>query len=435
LTRKQEKIAKIAALAERQSMIGEGEAPEVAARNPKAPPRKVRLSELAVKRQRPNKDAPYLIWDTKQSGLALRIRPTGARSWYCVYSRHGRPRWYRLGDANAIGLADARVLAGEAMLAVAKGGDPAADRKAARSKGTFEELAAQYVEQHAKKNNRSWKQADALVRRFLIPKWGKLQVASITRGDVRAVMARIAAPVVANQTLAAASAVFSWAIKEELVKTNPCRLVDRNKTTSRERVLSDSEIPTFWAAFDSAGLAAGAALKAILLSGQRPGEIAHMRREHIIDGWWEMPGDPVPALGWPGTKNGANHRIWLPAPLQAILAEVGDDATTTGFVFTGERRGNVAKLDAAMRTICAEIGAERATPQDLRRTHGTTIAALGFGREAMNRIQNHREGGIASVYDRHGYADEIKHTMEAVATHIMGLVEGRADDKVVKFRG
>ena len=27
---------------------------------------------------------------------------------------------------------------------------------------------------------------------------------------------------------------------------------------------------------------------------------------------------------------------------------------------------------------------------------------------ALNRIQNHREGGIASVYDRHGYAAEAQ---------------------------
>jgi integrase len=156
-----------------------------------------------------------------------------------------------------------------------------------------------------------------------------------------------------------------------------------------------------------------------------------MRREHIKDGWWEMPGEPVPALSWPGTKNGQPHRIWLPEPASAMLAELTDDATT-GFVFTGPRRRPVRGLDAAMRRVCAKLGAERATPHDLRRTHGTTIAALGFGRDIMNRIQNHKEGGIASVYDRHGYADEIKHTMEAVAAHIMALIEGRleADEKV-----
>jgi hypothetical protein len=42
----------------------------------------------------------------------------------------------------------------------------------------------------------------------------------------------------------------------------------------------------------------------------------------------------------------------------------------------------------------------------------------------MNRVTNHKEGGIASVYDRHGYADENKRIMEAVANHIMLLVEG-----------
>ena len=34
------------------------------------------------------------------------------------------------------------------------------------------------------------------------------------------------------------------------------------------------------------------ALKLILLTGQRPGEVAAMQREHIVDGWWQMPGKP-----------------------------------------------------------------------------------------------------------------------------------------------
>jgi hypothetical protein len=46
----------------------------------------------------------------------------------------------------------------------------------------------------------------------------------------------------------------------------------------------------------------------------------------------------------------------------------------------------------------------------------------------MNRIQNHKEGGIADVYDRHDYAAETKHVMEAVAAPIMAVVEGRTED-------
>jgi Arm DNA-binding domain len=107
-----------------------------------------------------------------QRGLALRVQPTGSKSWVVVYSRHGRPRWLYLGNADAIGLADARMLAAEAMLAVAKGKDPAAEKKAERGAGTFAELADRYLEQRAKKHNKSWRQADALVRRFAVPRWG-----------------------------------------------------------------------------------------------------------------------------------------------------------------------------------------------------------------------------------------------------------------------
>lgn len=54
----------------------------------------------------------------------------------------------------------------------------------------------------------------------------------------------------------------------------------------------------------------------------------------------------------------------------------------------------------------------------------------------MNRIQNHKEGGIASVYDRHQYRAENKRIMEATADHLTALAEGRATpDNVVALRG
>jgi integrase len=382
-------------------------------------PNKRKLSEIFLRKLKPQARA-FTVWDTHQRGLAVAVQPTGHKSWKCVYPFHGRPRWYHIGAVDAVNLADARKLASRVMFQVAEGKDPAAEKRAERGKGTFEELATRYVNEYAKRENKSWQQANKLVRRNLIPRWGKLQSAAISRGDVKVMMGSITSPTVANQTLAAASAIFAWAIREEIVKTNPCQLVERNKTKNRERILSDSEIPKFWTAFEDAGLVASTALKMILLTGQRPGEVAHMRREHIEDGWWTMPGDLVPELDWPGTKNKMTHRIWLPAAAQALIAQLEGD----GFVFANSRGSAVGKLDDAMRAICAKLKVERATPHDLRRTHGTMIAALGFGRDAMNRIQNHVEGGIASVYDRHQYSAENKKIMETVAAHIMTLIEG-----------
>ena len=155
----------------------------------KRPADKRRLSKLTIAKAKPRGGA-YVIWDTKQSGLALRVQPTGAKRWYAIYSRHGRSRWLHLGKADAISLSDARMLAAKAMLSVAQGQDPAAEKKAERGAGTFAELAAKYVEQYAKKHNRSWQQADALVRRFALPRWGKLAASGITRHSTRSTNTR-----------------------------------------------------------------------------------------------------------------------------------------------------------------------------------------------------------------------------------------------------
>jgi integrase len=398
---------------------------------PSRPPRKRNLTELLVKKIKPE-IKPFKVWDLKQRGLVLQVQPSGHRSLLTFYRYGNRACWYFIANADRIGLDDARRIAARVSLQVAEGKDPAAERRAERSTGTFGELALAYRERYAKKHNKSWQQAAALVDRYLLPRWRNLPAANITRADVRAIMDSIAAPVLANQVRASASAIFTWGMKQDLVKNNPCRGVDTNPTQSRERVLSDSEIPAFWKAFDDAGLIRSSALKFILLTGQRPGEVAHMRYEHIKDGWWEMPGAPDHKIGWPGLKNKQSHRVWLSSAARAVIAGLAADDTSAGFVFANSLNRPVGSLDDAMRDTCSSLGIDdKATPHDLRRTFSTKVTKLKFGRDAMNRVTNHKEGGIASVYDRHGYADENKRIMETVADHLMLLAEARNDGRVV----
>jgi integrase len=365
---------------------------------------KRKLSPLNVVKLRP-KAKTFLVWDTQERGLGLQVYPSGYRSYKFVYHFRGRSRWFHIGAADTVPLALAREQASRLRFEVYQGKDPATTKRAAATSasGTFATLSTRYLNEHAQKRNKSWRQADALIRRYVLPSWADRDACTISRADVRALLAKIGAPILANQVLASTSAIFTWAIRQEILANNPCRGVERHGTVSRERVLSDTELPQFWRAFCEAGLS-GLALQILLLTGQRPGEVSNMRYEHIADGWWTMPGTPDPATQWPGTKNGQTHRVWLPQPVQSIIAELGGN----GFVF-----GSPPALDATMRDICKALSVPRATPHDLRRSHGTTITGLGFGREAMNRIQNHREGGIADVYDRHEYAEENKRIMEA----------------------
>jgi hypothetical protein len=64
----------------------------------------------------------------------------------------------------------------------------------------------------------------------------------------------------------------------------------------------------------------------------------------------------------------------------------------------------------------------------------TTITRLGFGRDAMDRIANHRTSTVTDVYDRHSYADEDRRIMAAVARHVLEIAEGREASNVVNLR-
>src|SRR5258708_4487410 len=128
---------------------------------PPRAPNKRKLTDLFVASVKPEQRT-VLVWDTKQSGFALAVMPTGHKAWKCIYHHGGRPRWYHIASVDAIGLADARRLANRIMLQVAEGADPQAERTADRGKGTFAELATRYREEWARKRNKSWRQPAAL---------------------------------------------------------------------------------------------------------------------------------------------------------------------------------------------------------------------------------------------------------------------------------
>jgi integrase len=381
---------------------------------------KLKLTDRRVQNLKPN-GSTTIVWDSVQRGLGLRIQPTGHKSWVVIYRHNRKPRWLTF---PAVPVQAAREKAAEVTLAVMRGQDPAP--KNLRSTTNFSTVAQRYVEEHSSKKNKSWKHADKLVRRYLLPSWAKVDVTAITRADIRSLISKIQAPMLANQVRLAASAIFTWAVSQDLVPHNPCRGIEGNATTSRERILSDEEVKLFMQAFRQAGNA-GRALQILLLTGARPGEVARMRHEQIKDGWWELPGK---ADGhWPGTKNGISHRVWLVPAVRELIGDQKDRRRS--FSVHGQMEGQpsfsspVFKRRPAIRTtmqrLCRELNVPRCTPHDLRRTFGSTVTKLGFGRPAMDRLLNHADKSVGSVYDRYGYAAEDQKIWAAVAQHLLAL--------------
>jgi integrase len=393
----------------------------------------------------------YLVYDEDVRRLAVAVHASGKKAWKFIYHHKGKTRWLTLGEMSVDA---ARKRGYELSDQVAKGRDPEADAIEEKRAGSFDQLVERYFAEYAEANKRSHRQTRYLLSKYVPARFNSMKVTEIGRADVKAVLGPIAAKTapLAGQVQAAMSAVFQWGIEEALVITsNPCRQIKRTRAVKRERILSNDELKNFYLAFGALSQRwdnalslrrdnVGVALKVLLFTGQRPGEVAAMNHSQIRDGWWEMDGEPKGL--WPGTKNKMRHRVWLPRVVQDCLTHVGktDRLThmsktdgcltsvgkTDGQVFSDNPRQLLVDMRHAMIKICKALGVERAVPHDLRRTHGSTITRLlGFGgRAAMNRIQNHIEGGIAGVYDRYGYEQETKDVMERVAAEMMRIAEG-----------
>jgi integrase len=152
------------------------------------------------------------------------------------------------------------------------------------------------------------------------------------------------------------------------------------------------------------------------LTGQRPCDVSAVQRDHItIDGFWQMPGEPVG--NWPGT--GRDHRVWLSEPAQMLVDQH----------LAGQRSS--AQL---MRELVATLKIERATPHDLRQTFPDLDHEVGLWPRTIDRVANHKTSSVTDVYDRHGYADEDRRIMAAGARHVLGVVEGAPTQNVVNLR-
>src|SRR5579863_6333551 len=79
------------------------------------------------------------------AGLHLVVSEAGRRKWVLRYQLNGVRRDMGLGAYPAVGLAEARIAAGDARKAMARGSDPLAARQAARKANkpvpTFREIA------------------------------------------------------------------------------------------------------------------------------------------------------------------------------------------------------------------------------------------------------------------------------------------------------
>jgi integrase len=377
--------------------------------------------------------ARYELRDKKIAGLRLIVQPSGVRTWALRYKLpKGQARRYTIGAySEALGLDEARKIAAKVKLDVVKGADPAGERRQARRTGTtvravFEEYSTLHL---TKRRDSTVEAAKRLFDKGVLPKWGRLEIASIKRRDVMALLDGMREhPAKANKAKARLNHFFGWAVEREIIEASPVTNVRQpNKPKSRDRVLTDNELRRVWNASDTAGYPFGPIVKLLILTISRRSEVAAMTWAEVNEkeSLWTLPEKR--------SKNGLAHEVHLSAVAFGVLASVprvGD------FVFSTRDNRPVSGFAKMKSRIDSFIGEGMAdwTLHDLRRTGATLLQRLKFSREVIDACQNHKPGGVSSIYQRYAFRTEKAQAFEALAREVERITNGDPSNVVAMVR-
>jgi integrase len=376
----------------------------------------------------------YVVeWDDELRGFGVRVMSSGTVTYIANYrTRAGLQRRISIGRHGPLSPQQARKQAIRMLGEVANEHDPLGEREEARREPTFRYLAEEYIKRHAIKK-KSGKEDIRIINKDLLPAWGSKHTKEISR---RVVVNRLAAiqdrgaPIAANRTLALIRKMFNFGIDHAIVDANPSlRLTPLAKEHQKDRFLAEHEIRTLWERLPKtdASLQIQLALKLILVTAQRPGEVicAEWKEFDSNTGWWTIPAER--------SKNGHSHRVPLSALALSLLSELN---TKTRFLFPSPRNEDepiqVNALGHAVRRNLETMGMEKFTPHDLRRTAASHMASAGIPRLVLSKILNHVERGITAVYDRHGYDQEKVSALTAWNDRLASILDN-LKPKVVAF--
>lgn len=401
------------------------------------------LTDLVIRKLAP-KNERYEVSDGK--GLAIRVMPTGAKSWVFRYNFEGVPRRMTLGSYPGVSLARAREKHGAAMIDIQLGIDPGEQLQLAKAKRkaapTFKDLLDEYWELELSKTPTA-KERKRLVKKDAIGPWGKRKVTDITRRDAVLLLdnVRKRAPITANRLQGVLVRMFNFASDRGIIKNSPLIGMERPKEKPRSRVLSNDEIRKLWAALDLENKdidiyrVTKLALKLILLTGQRPGEIAGMRWSEIDDKnqTWTIPANKM--------KNSESQRVPLcPMALDIIEASKAYSGKAD-YVFRSSHKPDKPisrqALAKAINRHWSEMDIKEAfTPYDLRRTLRTRLAEIGIDDIIAEKVLGHKLPGMMAVYNKHGYEAEKRNALLRWEQRLKAIIgKQKPSNNVIQFEG
>ena len=380
----------------------------------------------------------YEVFADQSKGFGIRVSPSGLKTWLTMYRLKGKLVRICLGNYPAMSLQQALERHHEHRKLLNHGIDPRAklreEREVRAAQGTVSALANEYLERHARPNKLTWQEDDRMISKDILPRWGDRLARDIRRRDVVELLDAIGdrgSRIAANRTRTVLSKLFNFAVERDLLDASPVTAVKRPyQEKPRRRTLSDSEIRSFWSGLPETKipLPQQLALKILLLTGQRRGELTKSRVTHFdLDAAiWTIPPE---LINKKKSRDVAPHEV----PLSSLAVELVRELLTINggsiWMLPSPRKDTHVSEGFLTRTLGRNRNQfdidEPFNVHDLRRTLATRLGELGIPHHIMQRVLNHEPPDItARVYDQHHYLPEKRQALDAWTYRLEEILHG-----------
>ena len=410
-----------------------------------------KITKRAVDALRPDPAGrDVFLWDAGDGalkGFGVRLKPSGAASYIVQYrNKEGRTRRLVIGHVGELTPDEARQLAADRLKEARKGGDPSADRHAARGAMTLSELCDLYLVDAKGRIKTSTLDMDrSRIDRHVKPLIGNRAVSAISRRDIERFQADVGAGKtakprkekgrggltaggrgVAARTVGMLGTILEFAKRQGIVLDNPVRGVRRFPDNKRRRFLSLDELAALGKAIRDAEIGGenrtgAAAIRALLLTG--------CRRNEMLALPWAWLDAKARCIRFEDTKSGAQIRP-IGAEAASFLASQPHREDSPWIFPADHGDGHFVGLPRVLKRLCARAGIEDVSLHTLRHSFAAVAAELGFSELTIAGLIGHKMPGVTARY-AHVPDSALLVAADRVAARVAAALDGQASAEIV----
>ena len=237
---------------------------------------------------------------------------------------------------------------------------------------------------------------------LLVEKFKKDRRDSITR------YGRQRKPASVNRELATLSRVFSLAIDNGIIESNPCKKVKKlREDNQRRRYLTPEEEERLMLALIGKRAHLKPLVQLAIHTGMRRGEILGLR--------WQNVDFARGVIHVTKTKTNRDRDVPLNSEARQFLLDVYKETSDEEFVFVNPKTGlNLTDVKKGFNSACREAGIIDFKFHDLRHTAGTRLADTGADAFAIAEVLGHTSLQMTKRYT-HATDERKRRAVEALS--------------------